>query len=153
MNNGISIREFARREPCSDTLVRRAIKEGRLSTYDDGSIDPGLVGTDWRRGNLKGANALTEGANTSANTANRVFAPAPVAGGADQAAHDAAMAAEAEQLIESGVVSLLTYGEAVQKKENYIALLRELEFQEESGPVVPLEQTEQALFEDASWQV
>lgn len=46
---GISIREFARREDCSDRLVRRAIKKGRISALPSGELDPSLVGTGWRR--------------------------------------------------------------------------------------------------------
>ncbi|TMV49259.1 hypothetical protein FGG78_40180, partial [Thioclava sp. BHET1] len=50
--NGISIREFARRDGCSDTAVRKAIKDGRLRKLDDGTLDPDLVGTGWRPGNV-----------------------------------------------------------------------------------------------------
>jgi hypothetical protein len=48
---GISQREFARRDGCSKTLVRRGLSQGRLIAFDDGSLDPALVGTPWRRGN------------------------------------------------------------------------------------------------------
>lgn len=48
---GISIREFARREGCSDKLVRRAIEAGKLKARPDGKLDPALVGSAWRHGN------------------------------------------------------------------------------------------------------
>jgi hypothetical protein len=48
---GISQREFARRDGCSKTLVRRGLSQGNLVAFEDGSIDPALVGSAWRRGN------------------------------------------------------------------------------------------------------
>ena len=52
---GISIREFSRRDGCSDTLVHKAIKTGRLQALPDGSIDPALIGTGWRKANRRKA--------------------------------------------------------------------------------------------------
>ncbi|MBK3786855.1 hypothetical protein G3A43_42515 [Paraburkholderia aspalathi] len=40
---GVSIREFARREGVSDTLVHRALKLMRIKALPDGTIDPALV--------------------------------------------------------------------------------------------------------------
>ncbi|MGF6790182.1 hypothetical protein [Paraburkholderia sp. 35.1] len=48
MADGISIREFARREHVSDTLVHQALKQGRLAKRADGLMDAALVGTRWR---------------------------------------------------------------------------------------------------------
>lgn len=45
----------------------------------------------------------------------------------------------AERLIEQGGVQLHTHGEAVRRKENYLALLRQLEFDIKSGAVVPID--------------
>ena len=50
---GISLREFARRDGCSDMAVRKAIKEGHLHKLSDGSLDPDLVGTGWRASNRR----------------------------------------------------------------------------------------------------
>ena len=44
---GLSIREFARREGCSDTLVRRAITQGRLKAKKDGTLDPALIAVSY----------------------------------------------------------------------------------------------------------
>ena len=54
MAMGISIREFARRDGCSDMLVRKAIKAGRLPALADGTLDPLLVGSGWRKANRRG---------------------------------------------------------------------------------------------------
>lgn len=51
--SGISIREFARREGCSDTAVHKAIKTGALHKLPDGSLDEALVGTGWRPSNRR----------------------------------------------------------------------------------------------------
>ena len=61
---GISIREFARREGCSDKLVRNALFAAKLKALPDGTLDPGLVGTGWRHGNRHRA----ETADTPADT-------------------------------------------------------------------------------------
>lgn len=41
---GISIREFARRDGCSEGTVRKALKAGRLAALADGTLDPELIG-------------------------------------------------------------------------------------------------------------
>ncbi len=50
---GISQREFAKRDKCSPTLVRKALQSGALKAFEDGSLDPALVGTPWRVGNFE----------------------------------------------------------------------------------------------------
>jgi hypothetical protein len=64
---GLSIREFARRDGCSDTLVRRAIRQGKLKPLLYHSLSTCLLCTDWREANC--VQSKDEGANTdSANT-------------------------------------------------------------------------------------
>lgn len=53
MPQGVSIREFARRDGCSHTAVQDGVKRGALKPFEDGSLDPQLVGTGWRAGNYK----------------------------------------------------------------------------------------------------
>ncbi|MFC7611748.1 hypothetical protein [Teichococcus aestuarii] len=71
LSAGISIREFARREGCNDKLVRRAINGGFLGTLPDGSLDPALVGSGWRKANRHADKA----ADTSADTADMSAPP------------------------------------------------------------------------------
>lgn len=59
------------------------------------------------------------------------------------------LADRAERLLEAGSVEMLPYGLALEKKENYLALLRELEYEEKSGQKVDLEVAERELFEAA----
>lgn len=70
MKEGISIREFARREGVSDTLVRKALKLNRLAAFEDGSIDPKLAGSSWREGNAKGANSANPNANPAVRSSH-----------------------------------------------------------------------------------
>ncbi len=147
MNDGISKREFARREECSEGLVRRAVNQGRLTTYDDGTISPSLVGTAWRKGNVGEAEQPPDGAHTGAHTRVQVRTPVRTDHSAGEQPDDESLAAEAERLIESGAVVMLTYGQAVERKENYLALLRQLEYEEKSGQLVDLEVAERELFE------
>ncbi|PMQ04173.1 hypothetical protein DyAD56_15910 [Dyella sp. AD56] len=149
MNNGISIREFARREGVSDTLVRRAVKQGRLRLSEDKSIDPSLVGSAWREGNAVGAKPSAPGANTTANRREQVFAPAAAPSDSASRANEESLEERADRLLDSGVVDMLPYGQALERKENYLALLRKLEYEEKSGALVSLELAERALFEGA----
>lgn len=55
LSAGISIREFARRDGCSDKLVRRAILAGHLKALADKSLDPQAVGSGWRKANRRAA--------------------------------------------------------------------------------------------------
>ena len=155
-NDGISIREFSRREGVSDTLVHRAIKQGRLRLSRDRKLDPALIGSAWRQSNAVGKKARRKGANTGANTTPEVFAPEPSANTEtvpdDDGQADETIAEAALRLIESGGVQMLPYGAALERKENYLALLRKLEFEQKSGELVELAMAERVLFEGARAQ-
>lgn len=145
MSKGVSIREFARREECSDTLVRRAIKAGRLQAFDDGTLDPDLVGTGWR------ATAPSR-ANTTVQTANTQVCTEGFAGSQPDDGDDETLEARAGRLIAAGEVPTHDYAEALRRKENYLALLKQLEYEQKSGALVPLEDAETILFDQARAQ-
>jgi hypothetical protein len=63
---GISIREFARRDGCSEKLVRRHVERGGLKRFADGTVDPTGIGTGWR-----------ESSRGSARAADRLRTPPP----------------------------------------------------------------------------
>ncbi len=139
---GISIREFARREGVSDTLVRKALKLNRLKAFEDKSIDPALVGSAWREGNATGA-------NPSANSSQPVRSSRPVRTAAPlDVRDDENLAGAADRLIKSGEVEMVDYATALQRKENYLALLRQLEYEQKSGSLVDLETATAILFEE-----
>jgi len=137
MKQGVSIREFARREGVSDTLVRKALKLNRLKAFDDGSINPSLAGSNWREGNAKGANPANQNANPTVRSSRGDEVDAVT------------LEEEAAQLLESGGVATSDYAEALRRKENYLALLRQLEYEQKSGSLVDLEVAEKILFEQA----
>ncbi|WP_233854212.1 hypothetical protein [Paraburkholderia sp. HD33-4] len=111
MADTISIREFARREGVSDTLVHFALKEGRLTRAGDGRMDPALVGTRWR-------------ASATSND-------------------DAKLPLQAATEPAKGVA----YGEALRLKENWLALLRRIEYEQKSGSLVELAVAQDVLFD------
>ena len=144
MKQGISIREFARREGVSDTLVRKALKLNRLAAFDDGSIDPVLAGSHWREGNAKGANPANQNAKPTVRSSHSKVRAANSVDGADETLEE-----EAARLLETGSVASHDYAEALRRKENYLALLRQLEYEQKSGSLVDLEVAEKILFEQA----
>lgn len=118
---GISIREFARRAGCSHTLVQNALKTGHLKARADGTLDPALVSSGWR-------------------AANRRAAPAPATAGPDAVATAPGEApAEAVERILAAAGVRWSQAEAERVKENYLALLRQLEYDTKAGAVVPIE--------------
>lgn len=144
MKQGISIREFARRESVSDTLVRKALKLNRLAALEDGSLNPLLVGSNWREGNAKSANRANQNANPVVRTsAKGSHAANPLSVDGET------LEEEAARLLEIGGEASHDYAEALRRKENYLALLRQLEYENKSGSLVELEVAEKILFEQA----
>jgi hypothetical protein len=143
---GVSLREFARLDGCDDKLVRRGIGEGRLSTFADNSIDPALAGTGWRKSNAQpranppGANRRTK-ATTDADTA---AANADTRASVDEALRlfEQQAAAVTERVLQGA-----SYSDALRIKENYLALLRQLEYSIKSGAVIDLAEAEQTVFD------
>lgn len=146
VRTGISIREFARRDGCSDALVRRALKSGHLQALENGTLDPAQVGTGWREGNRRGANP---GANSAhpvrtpcAPDADEALDPQPHGGALrrlrrpeDENQDGDALGQLDELLAARGHLCL---AEAERLKENYLALLRQLEYDTKAALVVPV---------------
>lgn len=131
MVEGISIREFARRDGCSDKVVRRKIESGHLLALPDGKLDPALVGTGWRARPSK----APEPAGKSADTL-KVSAPVSADLSAVSALDDETLDEAAERLAPSMLSQFATKADAEKAKETYLALLRKLEYDEKSGEVV-----------------
>ncbi|WP_269501094.1 hypothetical protein [Burkholderia sp. IMCC1007] len=148
MPQGISIREFARREGVSDTLVRKALKLNRLKAFDDKSLDAALVGTAWREGNVAGANSANQSANPGSQASQSVRGSRPARTGERFEVRDGETAADAARRHVDSGDEMLDYADALAKKENYLALLRQLEFEQKSGSLVDLETATAILFEE-----
>ena len=141
MPEGLSIREFARRDGCNEKLVRRKLQSGHLTAFEDGSIDPKLVGTDWR------ARVRTSAADTAVGADSP---RAPVRTRAERVRMDEeddgddpeSIGEIAERILQDALGDgrpILTKAQAEQLKENYIALLRQLQYDRESGAVAEIE--------------
>lgn len=121
---GIAIREFARRSNLDDKQVRRGIESGRLTPLADGTLNPLNVGTLWRK-------AVRHRADKSGNVRDALSAPPqpPVLVRANESPE-----AAAERIVrETGATMSLDEAETL--KENYLALLRQLEYDVKSGAV------------------
>jgi hypothetical protein len=119
---GVSLREFARLDGCNDKLVRRARDAGHLRVFDDGSIDPSLVGTDWRAGNRGHADKAADSVRK------------------DETPEDAA-----DRIVNDEGRAPHSLAEAERIKENYLAMLRQLEYDQKSGAVVAADDVAQAV--------
>lgn len=121
---GISIREFAKRSGLDDKQVRRGIESGRLTKLPDGTLDQALVGTEWRKQVKPRADKVPD---------VRSLTSAPVEVRVSDI--NETPAAAAERIIrETGATMTLSAAETM--KENYLALLRQLEYDVKSGAVV-----------------
>jgi len=130
LGEALSYREFARREGCSDTLVRRGVRDGRLPCLAGKKIDSVWVGTGWRReavGGVRGANLI---ANT-ANPKNANIDAVRIEAEGEETLEQAAL-----RLTPDVVTQFATKADAEKVKESYLALLRKLEYDEKSGEVV-----------------
>lgn len=149
---GISIREFARRDGCSDKLVRRALESGHLQSLSDGRIDPALVGSGWRKTNRRGADTPADTADCPhfvRTHVSAVSAPVPDAPHAPEippTAVDAVTSEQTELLLRSGLMSLV---EAERAKENALALKHIIGARRAAGDVIEIAMAEAVLFEGA----
>ncbi|SAL88330.1 putative bacteriophage--like protein [Caballeronia choica] len=139
----ISIREFARREGVSHTLVVRAVKTGRLAQLPNGLMDDRLVGSPWRMG--------SRGISPSKPTIDPqppqpVSLPQPLPPEAPADPLQGASTAPPEPAAGSAGKGL-AYGEALRVKENYLAFLRRLDYEQRSGSVVDMAQARSVVFE------
>jgi hypothetical protein len=126
----LSVREFAKRDGCSHTAVQNAISEGRLIA-EAGKLDEGLVDSGWRRTNRR---------------------PPPASGKLPPVELRAGETPEqaAARIVTLGA-ELLNIADAERLKENYLGWLRQLEYDQKAGAVVPAEEV--AEMQDALMEV
>lgn len=111
---GISVAEFARRAGVSHTAIFKAIKAGKLPRLSDGSMDPGLVDGPWRKANRRGPKPKVETERRETETPEQA----------------------AERIVIDGGHAPHSLAEAERIKENYLAKLKQLEYDLKSGEVV-----------------
>ncbi len=134
---GISRSEFARREGCSQPLVSMAVKAGRLPVLPDGTLDPALVGSAWRASNREqnAARATIEAGRPKRGRPRKNPAPGPDA------------QTPAGQAPSVNTETRQPYAEALLRKEQSLAAMRELEYREKAGELVDLQVARRLVFE------
>ncbi len=108
-SQGITLREFARRAGCDPKVVRRKTQSGHLPTFSDGTVDPARLDVDWRSG----------------------VSPPRASGDTGDTIGDSETLGEAAERIVIDKGALWSKPEAERVKENYVAKLRQLEFDRE----------------------
>jgi hypothetical protein len=140
----ITVREFARREVCDEKQVRRGIEKGLLVKDSAGLLDAAQVGGPWRKTNRRGRDAAAaKGADTSKNVRTDVRTPD---------VRTELTVEDGETLDEAAMrLALATApfprAEAERIKENYLALLKKLEFEQKEGSLVEMDVAVRVLFE------
>jgi hypothetical protein len=142
----ITVREFARRESCDEKQVRRGIEKGLLVKDSAGLLNAAQVGSGWRKTNRRGRDGVSAKAayipeivRTDVRTPD-VRTPLVVEDG--ESIDDAAMRIAL-------AVAPYPRTEAERIKDNYLALLKKLEYELKEGSLVELTVAVKVLF-DAS---
>jgi phage terminase Nu1 subunit (DNA packaging protein) len=128
---GVSMAKFAAMRKVTKQAVSKWKARGLLVFDDDGTV------------NVEASTARVDGrAEVYRGGATKREAPATVPA---LPAPSETLEDKAERLIESGVVTMLSHADAVAKKENFLALLRELEYDQASGAVVAIANVEREV--------
>jgi hypothetical protein len=143
MAEPVSVRQFAKLEGCSHTLVQKAVKDGRLRVSESGKLDPALVGTGWRRGNVIRGNVATPVASVAT-----VASPAVPSAADVEQAEVGLFAEEAENFLANVLAGKFTdMATAMRIKENALAAKNLLTARRDAGSLVEIETAEAVLFE------
>lgn len=144
----ISLREFAKRAECDKKIVQRALKRGDLTRNSDALLDASQLGKDWRKTNRRRRNAA---ARQGGDKRKGVPTPAPEAADLNSADYSARDDETPEQAAERIVLTMAPFRliEAERIKENFLALLKKLEYEQKQGQLVDVELAERVLFESA----
>lgn len=141
----VTQREFAKLADCDEKQVRRAIASGKLKPDADGKLDPALVSSGWRRP-IRSSKAVADSADISKVSANSVrtenVRTYPIVDEGDsptEAAAKIVLALGAEHEL----------AEAIRIKENFNALLKQLEYEQKSGSLIDLAVARTVLFDCA----
>lgn len=146
----VSVRQFAKLDGCSHTLVQRAIKEGRLPVSSDGKVDPALAGSDWRKQNRRG-NKPADVATPKLPVATKKVATskrrAPSAQDVEGASEEL-FAEEVEGFLDNVLAGhYADIGTAERIKENALAAKHLIAARKDAGNLVEIETAKLVLFE------
>jgi hypothetical protein len=115
----LSLRGYAKHRGVSLKAVQKAIQSGRIRTTADGKIDPAQADAEWERNT--GPKAQKASVPSSVTRPAVPSPPEPMAGGLD-------------------------YARARAVRENYLARLAKIEFEERSGRLISRDEVQVAAF-------
>lgn len=140
----VTNREFAKLANCDEKQVRRAIAAGKLKPDAAGLLDPALVNGGWRRP-IRSSKPTADSADTSIVSAPSVRTVESVRSDVVDPG-DTPTQAAAKLVVALGAKHDLS--EAIRIKENFNALLKQLEFELKSGSVVDFAVAQAVFFEE-----
>jgi hypothetical protein len=144
MAERLTVSAFARAAGCDEKQVRRAIEKGLLHKGGDGLLSSADVGSGWRKPNrrtiVKIGAARAANVRTASDTSDNSDT-------AEIVREDETPAQAAERIVTAGG-AMLTIDEAVKRKENYLGLLKQLEYDQKSGAVVSVADISKAVGDD-----
>ncbi len=161
MSDPVSVRQFAKLDGCSHTLVQKAIREGKLPVNADGRLDPGLAGSGWRKqnrtGNARGNTAkvatdvaTSEPAGKAKPRKTVVAGQMPVVGFSDEVADgDVVIDDTIDFIAEVLAGRFVLTGAAERVNGNALAAKNLLAARKAAGDLVDIELAEAILFEQA----
>jgi hypothetical protein len=124
MSERVSALKFAEMAGCNEKQVRRALAKGLLVKGGDGLIDSALLNSAWRKPNRR-------------TIKNRSDKPPKSSDKSEVVRGDDVVRTEATG-----------HAAALEKKENYQALLKQLEYEEKVGSLVELDVARTIFFEE-----
>ena len=122
----LSLRAYAKHRGVSLSAVQKAIRSGRISTTADGAVDSEQADSEW---NEKTRPRQKRSSNVVAPVPTGSFAEAPRA--------------------EVGVAGGLDYFRARAVRENYLARLAKIEFEERTAKLISRDEVQVAAFTKA----
>ncbi len=125
----LSLRAYARHRGVRLSAVQKAIKSGRIAVLEDGRVDPTAADADWTR-KTGPRPPRPRMATTSSASGHRAVVRAPAPDLSDP------------PRLETGV----EYHRARAVRENYMARLAKIEFEERTGKVVNRDEVQVAAF-------
>jgi hypothetical protein len=156
----ISGREFARRDGCSESMVRKGATSGKLRVDADGRYDESQVRTDWRSRTREARKESAHSAHQSAHQPDSAHLGAHSGAHPDPKAsrvterlepqgHGGALKRTAANLDEEGEGPGGTpLQQAILAKEQATAKLKALEFDVKSGALISAEMAANVMFEE-----
>lgn len=150
----ITLREFARRANCDKKQVQRALEKGDLTRDSDGLLDAAQLATEWRKPNRRGRDAAVRKSGDKPHTSKSVPKGDEAAPDLSSPQYSAREDETPEQAAERIVLTAAPFkrSEAERIKENFLALLKKLEYEQKEGSLIALDVAERVLFEGARSQ-